>query len=293
MAQGVKQKNSADLVAGIIVLIVALGLLAAVVIAVKQLTSRLPEPTQGTTMTTTPTTAPTQPPEPTLAPNPFGQDAFLYDDDGYLTCLTAESWLGIDVSEHQGSVQWDQVAASPVEFAMIRMGYRGWGAEGVMRPDARGQENLQGAKEVGLKVGVYFFSQATSVEEAVEEAHFLLELLNGQPLDLPVVFDWETVSNEDARTANMDKETLNACALAFCREIRQAGYDAMVYFNLHLAKGMFDLLTLQQADLDFWLAMYHDTFGYAYAVQMWQYSDNGSVPGIKGRVDMNLYFPGG
>ncbi len=293
MTKGSNRNRSADLVAGIIVLIVALGLMVAVGIAVKQFMVRLPAPTVPPTTTTTPTAAPTEPPAPTLVPNPLRQeDAFAYDEDGYLHCLAAESWLGVDVSEHQGSIQWDKVAQSPVEFAMVRLAYRGWGTEGVIRADARGLENLQGAKDAGLQVGVYFFSQAISVEEAIEEARFLLDLLNGRPLDLPVVFDWETVSAEEARTANMKRETLNACALAFCQEIENAGYDAMVYFNLDLAKWKFDLLAIQQAGYDFWLAMYHDTLGYAYQVKMWQYTDAGSVPGIKGRVDLNLYFPG-
>lgn len=290
MAKGNKRNNTTDLLAGIIVLIVALGLMAAVMFAMKQWAAQLPPPTTASTAAPT-TAAPTQPPAPTLAPNPFGSDAFTYDESGYLTCLTAESWLGVDVSEHQGQIDWEQVAQSEVDFAMVRLGYRGWGTEGIMRPDARGLENLDGAAKAGLKVGVYFFSQATSVEEAIEEARFLLQLLDGRKLDMPVVFDWENVSAEDARTANMNKAAITACALAFCREMEAGGYDTMVYFYLALAKWKLDLPALQDAGIDFWLAMYSDQLGYAYQVRMWQYANDGYVPGIKTKVDLNLYFP--
>ncbi len=288
MAKYRKQAAAVDIVAGIIVLIVALGLLVAVLFALRQCTGRLPVPTVPPTTTTMP---PTTVPEPTLAPNPFDSQDFAYTAEGYLTCLAAESRLGIDVSEHQGSIDWPQVAASPVKFAMVRLGYRGWGKEGILREDARGLCNLDGAAGAGLDVGVYFFSQAISVEEAIEEARFLLDILDGRQLQMPIVFDWETVSAEDARTANMKRSTLTACALAFCREIEAAGYDAMVYFNLDLAKNKLDLLMLQQAGYDFWLALYSDGLGYRNRVQLWQYTSDGQVPGIKGRVDLNLYFP--
>lgn len=283
-----KKRNTSDLLAGIIVLIVAAGLLVAAVFAIKQLVPQNPQ--TGKRPTTT-TVAPTLPPAPTLVPNSLPEDSFTYTANGYLTCLAADSWLGVDVSEHQGKIDWDKVAESDVQFAMVRLAYRGWGAEGVIREDVRGLENLSGAVDAGLQVGVYFFSQAISEEEAIEEARFLLELLDGRQLDMPVVFDWETVSSEDARTANMKKETLNACAQAFCREIEAAGYDAMVYFNLDMARWKYDLLSLQESGYDFWLALYSDRLSFAHQVQMWQYTSSGSVPGIKGKVDLNLYFP--
>ena len=120
---------------------------------------------------------------------------------------------------------------------------------------------------------------------------YVLQLIEGWDLQMPVVYDWETVSSEDARTRDMDPKTLNACALAFCREIETAGYEAMVYFNLDLAKHMLDLLAIQSAGFDFWLAFYTEGLSYAYQVRMWQYTSSGYVPGIKTRVDMNLYFP--
>ena len=287
MAKARKGANRVDLIAGVIVILVAVLLVAAVALAMRRCTMELPSVPQTTV------TAPTQPPKPTVAANPYTAEDFAYDADGFMTCLGGESWLGVDVSEHQGSIQWEKVAATPVQFAMVRLAYRGWGGEGVIRADAKGLENLQGAAAAGLKVGVYFFSQAVSVEEAVAEARFVLELLDGCALDLPVVFDWETVSSEEARTADVDAQTLNACALAFCREIEAAGYDAMVYFNLDMGRRMFDLPALQEAGYDFWLAMYADALTYANRVRMWQYTDQGRISGIQGRVDLNLYFPQG
>ena len=287
---GKRKKHSADLLAGIIVILVAILLMVAVVIGFRQCTALLPVP--SVVPTAPPTTAPTQPPKPTLAKNPYSAADFGYNDNGYLTCLSGESWLGVDVSEHQGSINWEKVAATEVQFAMVRLAYRGWGSEGLVRPDARGLENLDGAAAAGLQVGVYFFSQAITVEEAIEEARFLLELLDGRALDMPVVFDWETVSSEEARTANMNRKTLNACAMAFCQEIEAAGYQAMLYYNLDMAKWKFDLLPFQEAGYEFWLAMYTDRMNYSYRVRMWQYTNQGRVDGIKGRVDLNLYFPG-
>ena len=293
MASGRRQPNTADLLAGLLVLAVSVGVLVALIFGLRSLGENWPQPT--TTAPTTPpittTIAPTAPPPPPLAPNPYKKEDFAYDENGYLYCLAGESVLGIDVSEHQGQIDWTQVAQTDVKYAMVRLAYRGWGAEGVIRPDARGLENLEGAALAGLQVGVYFFSQAITVEEAQEEARFVLQLLDGRELELPIVFDWETVSSEEARTRDMDRNTLNACALAFCRMIREAGYEAMVYFNLDMAKHMFDLPAIQAAGFDFWLAFYNDGLGYAHRVRMWQYTSSGSVPGIKGRVDMNLYFP--
>ena len=281
-----------DIIAGIATLLVALALTVATLLIMKQCAGNLESSNKPSTESlSTPPTTVTAVPSPTLAPNPFSPDDFLYEN-GYLSCPAGNSWLGVDVSEHQGNIDWQQVADAGIQFAMIRMAYRGWGSEGVIRADAKGYNNLLGASEAGLPVGVYFFSQAITVEEAVEEARFLLTLLDGRELELPVVFDWETVSSQDARTANMNRKTLNACARAFCQEIEAAGYDAMVYFNLDLTRRLYRLLPLQEAGYDFWLAMYTDSLTYAYQVKMWQYTSEGSVPGIKGKVDLNLYFPG-
>ncbi len=285
MALKRKKSGFPELMAGLITILLAILLTIGTMLA---LTRCAGGPTPPPASSPAPST--TAAPSPTLTANPYGPEDFALAD-GYLTCLADESWLGIDVSEHQGVIDWETVATTPVRFAMVRMAFRGWGSEGKIQADEYGMSNLIGARDAGLQVGVYFFSQAISVEEAIEEAHFLLALLDGRPLDLPVVFDWETVSSEDARTAKMDKTTLNACAQAFCREIEEAGYEAMVYFNLDLARRMLRLIDLQEAGYDFWLALYREDLRSAYRVRMWQYTDSGTVAGIKGKVDLNLYFP--
>jgi GH25 family lysozyme M1 (1,4-beta-N-acetylmuramidase) len=118
----------------------------------------------------------------------------------------------------------------------------------------------------------------------------VLDTLKGMPLDFPVVFDWEIYS-ENGRNANLDPETVNACAIAFCEEIAKAGYEPMVYFNLDLANRFWDLETFQQKGYPFWLAMYRSTMNWPYEAQMWQYTETGRVDGIDTPVDLNLYFP--
>lgn len=230
------------------------------------------------------TESPTIPPI-TLPENPYGPEDFEYQGD-YLACTVGSAVLGVDVSSHQKTIDWDQVREAGMEFAIIRIGYRGTTSGGVY-VDEYALENLAGARAAGLKVGVYFFSQATSPEEAVEEAELCLNTLPDQPLDLPVVFDWE-IAGEDTRTANVDGDTLMDCTRAFCQRIEEAGYDAMIYFNPHVAENLLDLTALQE--YPFWLAMYTDLMTWPHAVEMWQYTATGSVPGIEGDTDINLWF---
>lgn len=221
--------------------------------------------------------------------NPYGENDFGYDGD-YLTCLAGESVLGVDVSSYQGQIDWQQVADAGVEFAMIRIGGRGYGAAGVLYEDDLARTNYEGARAAGLKVGAYFFSQAVSVEEAREEAAFVLGKIEGWQLDMPVVFDWEYVS-DTARTANVDRRTLTDCALTFCEAVVSSGREAMCYFNPDHAENYLYLEEL--TDYRFWLAMYTDRMTYPYQIDMWQYTREGTVPGISAQVDINLYFPYG
>lgn len=225
--------------------------------------------------------------ESLLPENPYSENDFDYDG-AYLTCLAGQSVLGVDVSVYQGQIDWQQVADAGVEFAMIRIGGRGYGAEGVLYEDDFAGANYEGARAAGLKVGVYFFSQAVSADEAREEAAYVLERIAGWELDMPVVFDWEYMG-ENARTANVDKRTLTDCTLAFCRAVEADGWEAMYYFNLDHAENYLYLEEL--TDYRCWLAMYTDQMTYPYRVDIWQYTLDGTVPGIPGPVDINLYFP--
>lgn len=222
-----------------------------------------------------------------LPRNPFTPEDFTYEN-GFLTCMTAEAIRGIDVSEHQGDIDWQAVKASGVEFAIIRVGYRGYG-NGALLPDEKAQSNYESAKAAGLQVGAYLFSQAISVEEAQEEAAFFLEQIKDWELDLWAVYDWEYISAE-ARTADVDALTLTKCTKAFLDMVAEAGYQPMVYFNRSQAEKR--LLLHALAEYDFWLAMYRDPIDtFAYRPDMWQYTNQGSVPGINGNVDINLWFP--
>ena len=231
----------------------------------------------------------TEPPftsPPALQDNPYGPEDFGFDGE-YLTCLAGESILGIDVSVHQGEVDWQQVRQAGVQFVMVRIGYRGY-ESGRILADERALENLAGAREAGLRVGAYFYSQALNAEEAREEAAFAMELLEGQTLDLPLVYDWEYVS-ETARTGQMDPATLTDCTVAFCEAVRAGGFTPMVYFNPHLSQTLLELEDISA--YEFWLAMYDVPMTFPYRVRMWQYTQTGRVAGIETDVDINLYLP--
>ena len=172
-----------------------------------------------------------------------------YNDPAYSTAL------GVDVSSYQGEeIDWAKVAASGIEFVMIRVGYRGYGTEGTLNLDSCFQKNLAGAKAAGLKVGAYFFSQAINTAEAAQEAQFVLQALAGQALDYPLVYDWEVISADGARTKGLDNTTLTDCAITFCESVRMAGYTPMVYYNLPVGYLHYQLDRLTAYDV--WFAQY-------------------------------------
>ena len=196
--------------------------------------------------------------------------------------------LGVDVSEHQRYIDWQQVADSGVQFAYIRCGYRGY-TQGSLNEDPWFLTNIDGARDAGLDVGVYFFSQAINVAEAIHEARFVLRHIEGHEITLPVMYDWEKLEDiEDARTNDLDPSIIGDCGVAFCETIRAAGYEAGIYFNRQLGYYSLDLSRLK--DVKFWLAVPGDYPDFYYAGNIWQYTHEGEVPGIDGQVDMNLMF---
>ena len=240
------------------------------------------------------TEAPTEPEEtmePTIPPesNPYGRLDFQYDRHNYLYCLRQDSWPGVDVSAFQGTIDWEKVASSGIKFAMVRLGYRGYGKAGRMVADEYAKANLQGAKDAGLQVGAYFFSQALSIEEADEEIKFMMEILGDFPLDMPIILDWEQITVEGSRTISMDARTLTDIQLHFCKTMTEMGYQPMIYFNWYQSTRLMYLHELEE--YPFWLALYQDRMTYPYRVEMWQYTDKGRVPGIAGDVDINVYMP--
>jgi len=215
-------------------------------------------------------------------------DKFAADARGRMVYTgEAVTRTGIDVSEHQGKIDWGRVAASGIDFAMIRVGYRGSTAGGLYE-DEYFSVNVAGARAAGLDVGVYFYSQAITVQEALEEARFVLEKIDGCGVTYPVVFDWEIVGGSDARTYSVSRQELCAFTRTFCDEIRRAGYDPMFYFTRYLGYRKYILRNL--TDYGFWYAEYEPQPRVAFDFDMWQYSESGSVAGIDGNVDMNIYF---
>lgn len=192
---------------------------------------------------------------------------------------------GIDVSYHQGDIDWEAVKADGVDFAMLRIGYRGY-ESGQINVDERFHEYAEGALAAGLDIGVYFYSQAVTAEEAVEEAEAVLAEIGDYEIMYPVVFDWEIVGEESARTNDVSADALNECAAAFCNRIARGGHIPMVYSVKRMALTKFDMSRL--AGFDFWLAEYRDIPEYPYCFTMWQYASDGHVNGIEGEVDLNM-----
>ena len=226
----------------------------------------------------------TEPTLPVLQKNPFQPEDFVLQN-GLMSCTVANYRLGIDVSKYQQNVDWQKVADGGITFVIIRIGGRGYGQSGTLYADELAQSHYEGAKAAGLQVGAYFFSQAISPEEAREEAQYALQLTANWALDMPIVFDWEYVS-ETARTANTDAQTVTACAAAFCEEILQANQKPMIYVRPELGK----LILEDLAAYDHWVALYSETMDYPNAFTMWQYTKTGKLDGISGNVDINLYL---
>lgn len=194
---------------------------------------------------------------------------------------------GIDVSSFQGVIDWESVAQDGVEFAIIRMGIRGYGT-GKLVVDEQFEANIEGALAAGLDVGVYFFSAAVSEEEAIEEADFLIEAMAPYGIQCTVVLDIEDVNSDSARTNGLTKEQWTDHAIAFCERVKAAGYTPMIYGNLQSFMLMLDLTRLEEYDK--WFAAYIPSFYYPYDFEVWQYSDSGTVSGISEPVDLNISF---
>ena len=217
------------------------------------------------------------------------QDEFVRDGERirYTGASYATRW-GVDVSNYQGSIDWQALKAQGIEFAYLRLGLRGYGEQGTLYTDRSFARYYEGAKAAGIDVGVYFFSQAVTVREAADEALFALELLNGRALDLPVYYDWEPVSADDSRTAMYDGRYLTAGATAFCNIIEQGGYTAGVYLNRQQGYYRYDLRSLAGRSL--WVADYADYPDFYYAYDVWQYEHQARLDGVGEIVDLNLEF---
>ena len=207
---------------------------------------------------------------------------FQYLTDGQVT-----SHKGIDVSSHQGNIDWNLVAQDGVEFAIIRVGYRGYGSEGRLVVDEKFENNIKGATAAGIKVGVYFFSQAINEAELLEEANLVLEQIAPYKIECPVVYDVEKTSAQGRMNAISVEERTQLTKL-FCQTIADAGYRPMIYHNTEMGALLINIAELE--DYDKWYASYSDQMFYPHDYKICQYSDKGKIQGISTDVDLNICF---
>lgn len=223
-----------------------------------------------------------------LAKNTYDPSAFSLDEDGVMHYDKGGeriSHKGIDVSRYQNKIDWGKVASDDVEYAFIRLGIRGY-SEGKIQEDDRFQENIKGALKNGIGVGVYFFTQAVSELEAVEEAEFVLESITPYKIKYPIVLDVEEVSGKTSRADELSKEERTKYCIAFCERIKEAGYTPMIYGNLKTFMLLLDMEQLEAYDK--WFAFYDEAYYFPYDFKVWQYTSKGRVAGIKGDVDLNI-----
>lgn len=194
---------------------------------------------------------------------------------------------GIDVSKFQGKIDWQKVANDGVDFAYIRLGYRGYGSGKIVTDDTY-EYNIENCNAAGLDTGVYFFTEAISEKEAIEEADYVLENIRDYQIDLPIVIDVEESASSDSRTKDLTKEERTDIVIAFCNRIKEAGHEVMIYGNLKSMMIMMDMEKLEGYDK--WFAYYKYPLRFPYKMRMWQYTANGEVDGIKSSVDMNIAF---
>lgn len=226
----------------------------------------------------------------TLARNTYLKENFLHTEDDlieYYEDGELISHKGIDVSRYQEKIDWEEVAKDDVEYAFIRLGVRGY-TEGDIVEDSTFKDNIKGALDNDIAAGVYFFTQATSVEEAEEEARYVLDAIEPYDVTYPVVLDVEEISSPNARTAELTKAERTEYCIAFCNVIKRAGYTPMIYGNLKTFILMLDLEQLEEYDK--WFAFYDTEFYFPYEFKVWQYTDTGSIAGIETDVDINISF---
>lgn len=203
------------------------------------------------------------------------------------------SYKGIDVSKFNGSVNWGFVKRDGIDFAFIRAGFRGYGSRGTLNEDPYFKLNMQGAKQAGIPVGVYFITQAITPQEAVQEANWVIERVKNYNIDYPIAIDIEAPGlenpNDIPRTQNLDKNTRTYLAKLFCQTIQKSGYIPIIYCNVDWAYNYLNMSELSEYDT--WIASYRDNNpGYNGKYSIWQYTSRGQVNGVLGYVDRNICY---
>ncbi len=225
-----------------------------------------------------------------LSLNSYNTDNFRIDK-GFMAYFDDEgnkiSHLGCDLSYHNRYVNWDELAASGCEFVMLRCGYRGY-SQGGLAKDEKFDEYAREAQRVGINIGVYFFTQALDVEEAEDEAEYVLKLIENYKISYPVAFDTEYIDDETARTntTEISDELRTEICKAFCEKIKENGYYPMIYASENWMRRYMELEPLKE--YDFWAPQYLEENDFLFDFTIWQYTDQGSIPGVKGDVDLDI-----
>ncbi len=225
-----------------------------------------------------------------LAMNTYIDENFIAEENGMVSYQEDGEVLtrkGIDVSKYQGEIDWEVVKNDGIDYAIIRVGIRGYSEGGILE-DEFFRQNIEGAIANGIPVGVYFFTQAVNEAEALEEADFVIGMLQGYELTYPVYLDIEDVKKESCRTNGLTVEERTNNAKVFLERIREAGYEPALYGNMKSFLLMVDLASLEQYDK--WFAGYTLPIYYPYEYKMLQYSEKGKVAGIPAAVDINICF---
>lgn len=223
--------------------------------------------------------------------NSYNTGNFYLDEDGFMAYHDEDgnriSWLGVDLSYHQENVNWDELADSGIDFVILRCGYRGY-SEGGLIKDEKFDEYARACNAKGIPLGVYFFTQAISEEEAVKEAEFVIDTIKDYDISYPVAFDTEYVSDAEARTnlSEIDDDLRTRMCVAFCERIKEAGYYPMIYASENWIRRELDYEALQE--YDFWAPQYLDENDFMYDFTIWQYTERGFIKGVDEQVDLDI-----
>lgn len=223
--------------------------------------------------------------------NDYDTENFFIDDEDYMYYHDSngerKSIVAIDVSAFQDNVNWEMVKENGVDMAIIRVGYRGYGSGAIVEDDMY-KMHIEEALDAGLKVGVYFYSQAINYDEGVEEAKFVLDAIKKYKIKGPVVIDTEMTYDDEARTKDLSNEVRTDSIIGFCETVKEASYEPMIYSNRNWFAQSLDMTRL--GDYKLWLAQYANEPDFPYWYAGWQYTEDGYIYGIDGNVDLNVWF---
>ena len=224
--------------------------------------------------------------------NSFKKELFYEGENGTFLYYHGEdgeklSTVAVDLSSYQPDIDYDALKEAGVSTCLLRVGFRGYGS-GEIVEDEMFEDHYRGAIEAGMRVGVYFFSQAVDADEGREEADYVLDAIKGKKIKAPVIIDTEFIADEEARTYYLDNDTRTDTVVAFCERVKEAGYTPMIYANRNWFVESLDMSRLQ--DYKLWLAQYADYPDFPYVYSGWQYTDCGEIPGIPIELDVNLWM---